>query len=1170
MNRFRFVFRSLSYFWRIHLAIGLGVITAVAVLAGALIVGDSVRYSLRSLMLDRLGRIHTLLWSEHYFSSQLARHMESDPSFREHFADAVPLVLFRNATVEVVGGDAVRRVRGVLLLGVEADFWQLGDPPQPPASQPGRRQIVVNGPLADQLQLKPDERLIVRMPQTTAVAGDSVMADKDNRSRSLTDLEVVDILAPRGLGRFSLSPTQHDLPLAAMDLSTIQQALGRQDQVNAIAIARPPGAPRVLDDLPAPPVRTLHPQVSDLGLQLDVIQRTYQRPADPSPHIAYRYLHLSTERMVFPLDAERVLAGFLEQVEAEPVVTYLANSIERLDERGEVLAEVPYSTVSAVVSDRPLSPLRNQQGEPLGPLAAGQIALNSWTAEQLQAQPGDRIRLRYFAPETTHGEAVEQAADFTLAHIVPLVEPHAPYRGNQPARYEQPPAWGNDPDLTPTVEGVTDQESIDDWDPPFPYDQRRIRPEDEDYWDNHRATPKAFVAFDEGRKLWGSRFGAVTSYRIPLTETQTEQMIEQGLVRAVHGNEAVLGFAWLQLLRDGLEASAGTTPFEGLFLGFSFFIIISAVMLIALLFRLGIEQRSSEAGVLLAVGLSGRQLGVLFLLQGLAIALLASLLGLLVAIAYGQLMVLGLRTIWIEAIVTPFIRLRVEPVTCLLGAGLGALVSLLAIGWTCRRLAQRQVRDLVGGSRGEQTWGLRRRPWRYPLAGLLVFAALGIGFSAVRLSGELQALAFLGGGFCVLVAALLAFGEWLYRSGRGGVRLRSMALGSLARRNLIRHAGRSQLTVGLLAAACFLIVAISAFRLPPTDKGTGGFELMAESDRAIFVNLDDPQGRAELLGGAASALEGSRIFSMRLVDGDDASCRNLYQVSRPKLVGVSPALQSYFDDPQRSGFAWAAAAGQADNPWQLLSQELHSDEANGQIIPVILDRNTALYSFHLQGRVGEEFEFDYGEQRRLRFRTVGLLANSTLQGALLISEQQLVRHFPEVAGYRFFLLDVPPDREEAVTAALERGLRDEGLYVQDSRVVLQQLLAVQNTYLSTFQALGGLGLLLGTAGLAAVQFRSVLERRGELALMMSFGFARSRLAQLVMLEHVTLLTCGLAMGVFAALVVVLPHWMAGGAAAPWLSLSAMLAAIFIVGLASGWWAVRQSLATPLLEALRGE
>ena len=96
-----------------------------------------------------------------------------------------------------------------------------------------------------------------------------------------------------------------------------------------------------------------------------------------------------------------------------------------------------------------------------------------------------------------------------------------------------------------------------------------------------------------------------------------------------------------------------------------------------------------------------------------------------------------------------------------------------------------------------------------------------------------------------------------------------------------------------------------------------------------------------------------------------------------------------------------------------------------------------------------------------------------------------------------------------------------------------------------------------------------LERRGEFALMQAVGFRRRRLAQLVLLENAFLLIAGLAVGVIAAIVTLLPHLLAGGAALPWLSIVATLAIILAVGLLVGFAAVRAVLRLPLLSALRG-
>ena len=131
-------------------------------------------------------------------------------------------------------------------------------------------------------------------------------------------------------------------------------------------------------------------------------------------------------------------------------------------------------------------------------------------------------------------------------------------------------------------------------------------------------------------------------------------------------------------------------------------------------------------------------------------------------------------------------------------------------------------------------------------------------------------------------------------------------------------------------------------------------------------------------------------------------------------------------------------------------------------------------------------------------------------------------------------------------------------------------MVVQNTYLSTFQSLGGLGLLLGTFGLAAVELRNVLERRRELALLRAIGFRRASLAALVMFENALLLVIGLAIGMLSAMVAVLPHLVFGGAVVPWASLATTLSLVLAAGLAAGSTAVRAAVAAPLLRTLTVE
>ncbi len=247
-----------------------------------------------------------------------------------------------------------------------------------------------------------------------------------------------------------------------------------------------------------------------------------------------------------------------------------------------------------------------------------------------------------------------------------------------------------------------------------------------------------------------------------------------------------------------------------------------------------------------------------------------------------------------------------------------------------------------------------------------------------------------------------------------------------------------------------------------------------------------------------------------------------------------------------------------------------ADDSGTRPLPVVLDLNTAMYSLHLMKGVGEQYEITDERGGKVRLQVVGLLANSLFQGSLLVSEPQFLKLYPSVSGYRFFLIDAPPAEAIAVQDALEETLEDYGFDAQGAADVLAGYMAVQNTYLSTFQSLGGLGLLLGTVGLAVVQLRSVLERRSELALMQAVGFRRRRLALMVMIENALLLIAGLAVGLTAALVAVLPHLLGGGAAIPWAMLLVTLGLVMVVGLLAGLLAVRAVLRGELLPALRAE
>ena len=110
--------RSLSYYWRIHLAVALGAAVSAAVLTGALVVGDSVRGSLRALTLDRLGEIDVALVGERPFREQLADDLVA--SLPE--ARVAPMLLMRGSAVHSTSGSRASRIG---ILGVDKRFTDL-------------------------------------------------------------------------------------------------------------------------------------------------------------------------------------------------------------------------------------------------------------------------------------------------------------------------------------------------------------------------------------------------------------------------------------------------------------------------------------------------------------------------------------------------------------------------------------------------------------------------------------------------------------------------------------------------------------------------------------------------------------------------------------------------------------------------------------------------------------------------------------------------------------------------------------------------------------------------------------------------------------------------------------------------------------------------------------
>ncbi len=1184
------VLRGLTYYWRTNVAVALGVATAVAVLAGALVVGDSVRGSLRDLVLQRIGRTDRVLVSTAFFRDALADDLRADPVFASAFGRVCPVIAVEGLVSDPASG---RRAFRVQVYGIDDRFWRFHGRTE--ARGPGGREALVSQALASDLGVAAGAAVLVRVERPSAIPIESLHGRKDEAGRALR-LTVRAIVGPGDLGEFSLRPQQGPVRAVFVPLQRLQQDLDLQGRVNTLLVAdsvarrlRAEGASASLVEARTDRARAeaggLRPSGSPNDRLEALVRRRFAledvgmtvRVVGGAAGSVETLRAIAVESPAGVLDAARAnavdAAAASTGMKAQPVLTYLANSMRSGDR------QLPYSLVTAIdlSTIAPLLPgsVSEKWEHAPGVDANPPIVLNQWAARDLAVTIGDPLTLEYSLWEDP-GRLVTRTADFHVAAVVPINGAAA------------------DRDFVPVYPGITEAPTLGDWDPPFPIDLRRVRPIDEEYWKRYRTTPKAFVPLQVGQSLWRSRYGDRTSVRLDPGGGEPASEARDRFVARLREtiDPLAMGLSVRDVRGAGIAAARGATDFGEYFAYFSVFLVASAVLLAALFFRLAVEQRAREIGLLRAVGFSTRRVRRFFMAEGVALALAGSVLGVAGAVAYASVMMLGLRTWWVGAVATTSLTLHVSPMSLLAGAAGAVAAATICIWWTLGGLGRVSERGLLAGNvartfRGREQLTINRETAepaekrRLTIAqralrsnvvvtAAIGFAILGVAMMSASAAGALgRTGAFFGAGTSLLVACLSVATVRLRRPPRsvvGGHGWRAVA--RLGFRNAADRPGKSVLAIGVIASATFILISVDAFRKdasPTMDRhsGAGGYPLLVNLLTPIASDPNSRDGRDAL---GLSALDQIAIEPFRMRPGDDTSCLNLYEPGNPRILGARRSFLS----GGRFAFERSIAATGAEraNPWLLLDKDIDAgDEGAPRVVPVIADANSMTYVLHKA--LGDDLVIDAGG-KPVRLRFVAALSDSIFQGELLMSEANFVTLFPQQQGYQFLLMDVPAERAAASAAAVERGAGDLGADAMSTAERLAAFHAVENTYLSTFKTLGGLGLLVGTLGLAAVLLRNVLERRRELALLGAIGYRRGHIFAIIVAEHALLLAWGLAAGALCAVVAIAPAVVERGGTLPATGSAALLLAVFSAGLVSSVIATRAALSAPLLDALRSE
>ena len=1058
MTAFGFAIRSFVHYLRYNLTVAIGIAISTAVLTGGLIIGDSMRYSLEQSTRYRLGGTRTAITMGDRFTtaslaSSLQDVLDSRPDHdREVFCAAV-LQLQGMAITE--GGRM--RVDRIQVTGVDGQFDLIAGTASFFGNLSGD-EVIISENLAARLDVGVGELITLRIRKASIMPMNTPFVSATQTTVGVR-VRVKAVAGIQELGRFSLRISQTAPYNVFISLAYLNLVMELENKSNLVLISHDGSLSQ--DEVGVSLRKAWCPL--DAGLRIRDVSTLDE-------------IELSSERVF--LEPAIIEAFQVPGMDRQEILTYFVNSITA--EAGQT----PYSFVSTWSAGQPtgLSP----RGQGVTAPGAHGIILNDWLAADLGTAAGDSARLAYFVPGPLR-KLEERAVSLKVEGIVPMK------------------GYFADPDLMPDLPGLSDAGHCRDWEAGIPIDLGKIRDKDEQYWNDFRGTPKAFIAPQTAYRLWKNRFGDWTAIRYLADEVDHASL--EGIFRD-RLDPADLGIRIEDVMDSGMSAARNGMDFSQLFIGLSFFLLVASIILTALLFHLNLANRIRHAGTMATWGYSKRLIRRLYLIEGGWIALLGGLPGVLLAILYTRFIFRMLERVWSDIVRTSILEISIQPLTLLTGLLTCLLISWLAIYLILNRNLRKEIVQI------QRSLVLRHRR-RSILLNILPGTVAAL-LSAILVVGQVSGRGqpddgiFLAAGGLLFVSLLL-FTDQLLRIPRPGG-TSTLTLNQVVQRNIAGNRQRSLTIILLFALGTFSVVLTGSNKRDPRrevndqSSGTGGFQYYAEATIPILHDLNDPDVRV------VSGLEGDYSFvQFRKQDGDDASCLNLNRIRNPVLLGVDPAGME-----GRFSFVASTPDLDPDRPWISLEKEL-----GGGLIPGIADQTVIQWG--LGKKMGDTLYYQGETGKTLRIRLVGGIAPSVLQGNLVISDRHFLDYFPSSSGTSVYLVGVKPGSKVDPEIDLSRAFRDNGWYMTATGARLASFASVQNTYLSIFTLLGILALILGTVGLGIVLVRNIIERTGEIGLFQAMGFGRARIFRIFFTEYFVLISAGILAGLLPAVLATLPR-----------------------------------------------
>ncbi len=566
----------------------------------------------------------------------------------------------------VIDPDSGTRVNRAGIIGIDSSFNNFCVTPLP---VPGDDEAVIGKNLADKLHLKAGDEILVRVESANPIPVNAPFAREPAPTVALR-LTVKAIATDDQLGRFNLGNDQSNAYNVFISVGFLSRRLDLDGLFNTMLIGGEPGQTSSAIEDSVQSQWTL----ADLGLSLD--NRTGNGTYD-----------LTSNRIFIDTIVQQAInqAGLQHQ----EVITYLVNDI-RANGR-----HTPYSFASAVssaVSGRILND--------------GEVIINTWTAEDLNAGIGDSVRLTFY--EIGPQRALREVSyGFVIKEIIPNLTASI------------------DSSLMPEFQGLSETGNCSDWDAGVPIDLKRIRDKDEKYWDDYRGTPKVLLSLETGKKLWKNPFGSLTTIRFDEMEV-SEKLLEAVILKNIKPSS--IGLQVVDVRNEGTLAARNAVDFTELFLGMSFFIIITGLMLTVLIYSLHFSRRAAETALLSGLGFSANRIIRLRFAETSLVIILGSMAGSLLGILYNYALIAGLNSVWNDIVRTDMLIVHVNAGSLISGTAISIVMAMLPVYLVTAKLMKQPIAAQLKGYAITRLTGPRKKGktivWGSVLLSLAFFLVL--------------------------------------------------------------------------------------------------------------------------------------------------------------------------------------------------------------------------------------------------------------------------------------------------------------------------------------------------------------------------------------------------------------------------------------------------------------